>query len=139
MATTPPVLDFSELLKTADKVPIMIRTLIDSIKKPDGKAGERYAECHALSLNLKNAVNDSYKHASAADKSLQTGKRNGKAQDNAKDNAKDDEPRKPKEVAEPKQEKKQTRAEKKATNKANARASRASAETEMTGPSSDEV
>lgn len=142
MATTPPVPDntkFQNIIAIIDNAQTYSRDLVDAIKKPNGKAVARYKDLHALALQFKDAVNGLYAMASASDKSLQTGKR--KAEKN--------EPRKPKEVAatkadaeqdqKPKAEKKQTRAERKEMNRAKSRSSRANAEPEMTGPTSDEV
>jgi len=119
MATTPPIPNenkLSEAIVVADGIPKRLRQLVDAIKSPDGKAVEHYKELHSFALALKDQVNGLYAMASAADKSLQTGKRKEK---NAE---KDDKP-----------EKEPTRAERKASR----RARRDEGEPEMASTGSD--
>ena len=84
MATNPPVPDnvkFQGILVLADKIPEFTRELIDAIKKPTGTAVAKYKDLHTFVLELKDQCNGLYAMASAADKSLQTGKRKDKARE----------------------------------------------------------
>lgn len=81
MATNPPVSPdklVSTLLDLARALPKQVEAYTDSINTKTGDSAKLYKEVHALALKLKDAVNDSYKAATAADRAVQTGKRKGK-------------------------------------------------------------
>lgn len=147
MATNPPAPDgkrISHLLDIASKTLPAAQALADAINLKNGTGAAAFKELHTLVLKLKDATNDAYKDATAADRAVQTGKRKDKPpKDKLKSTDPDDNPE-PK----PKADKKPTRAEKKAANRAKAAEDRASkgktkaaaaeAEPPMTGQGSDE-